>query len=479
MSLLVDKYRPKKIEDIQGNKLQIKRCLKWIENFNNKVENTKPALLISGPPGIGKTTLVSLLLDKYKYDIIEYNASDVRNQKLVKENLKSIMGKISISSIMGGNTKLGIIMDEVDGMSSGDKGGISELISFINPNKGKRKKNKDSIKYTNPIICISNNDTDKKMRDLMKECESIKFKLPNLNELYTYAKKIINLENITISDEEILSIVNFCQKDIRKLVCLLEDVKIGNKKNINVNSLLNSLDKKHQDSHVLTSTYNIMNEYKGINDTTRIFNTDKNMIGLIIHQNIFDFMKNYKNDEKNQIHILSKIFEYFSYSDFFDKEIFINCSYELQELNAIYKCCVPSFLLNKQKKYSVPKFTVNDMVFTKILSKFSLQYYNYKNIILFNRKLKIYSNKNHFNLYLSIIKYLILEFNNQKIKKKKLNQKIIYLIHKYEINIDILEKMNKFIILNFKNTKQENLLNNIVNKDIDKKLIEKILKFII
>ena len=39
--------------------------------------------------------------------------------------------------------------------------------------------------------------------------------------------------------------------------------------------------------------------------------------------------------------------------------------------------------------------------------------------------------------------------------------------------------MNKFIILNFKNTKQENLLNNIVNKDIDKKLIEKILKFII
>ena len=70
---------------------------------------------------------------------------------------------------MGGNTKLGIIMDEVDGMSSGDKGGISELIYFINPNKGKRKKTKNSIKYNNPIICISNNDSDKKMKDLMKE----------------------------------------------------------------------------------------------------------------------------------------------------------------------------------------------------------------------------------------------------------------------------------------------------------------------
>ena len=57
--------------------------------------------------------------------------------------------------------------------------------------------------------------------------------------------------------------------------------------------------------------------------------------------------------------------------------------------------------------------------------------------------------------------------------------KIIYLINKYDINKDILEKINKFIILNLKNTKQENLLTNIVNKDIDKKLIEKILKLII
>ena len=106
------------------------------------------------------------------------------------------------------------------------------------------------------------------------------------------------------------------------------------------------------------------------------------MIGLIIHENIISFMKNYKNDEKKQIHILNKIFKYFSYSDFFDKEIFINCNYEFQELNAIYKCCVPSFLINEQKKNILYlKFTVNDIVFTKILSKFSLQYNNYKNII--------------------------------------------------------------------------------------------------
>ena len=88
------------------------------------------------------------------------------------------MGKVSISKLMGGNLMNGIIMDEVDGLSSGDKGGISELISFINPNKNKRGKNKIELEYNNPIICISNNDSDKKMRDLKKECEIIKFVYP-------------------------------------------------------------------------------------------------------------------------------------------------------------------------------------------------------------------------------------------------------------------------------------------------------------
>jgi hypothetical protein len=78
--------------------------------------------------------------------------------KILKKNLEEGKGLV----LMGGNKSIGIIMDEVDGMSSGDKGGVSELISFINPNKGKRKRFHQKIKYINPIICICNNDTDKK-----------------------------------------------------------------------------------------------------------------------------------------------------------------------------------------------------------------------------------------------------------------------------------------------------------------------------
>ena len=80
---------------------------------------------------LGKSSLARLLLEHFNYLVVEFNSSDIRNQKLVREKLENIMGKVTISSMMGGNKFCGIIMDEVDGIQGrSDFGGVEALINI-------------------------------------------------------------------------------------------------------------------------------------------------------------------------------------------------------------------------------------------------------------------------------------------------------------------------------------------------------------
>ena len=72
---------------------------------------------------------------------------------------------------------IAIVMDEIDGMNSGDKGGINSLIKLIRPKKTKKQK-KEQITMT-PIICIGNYHIDKKIREMMKICITVELKKPS------------------------------------------------------------------------------------------------------------------------------------------------------------------------------------------------------------------------------------------------------------------------------------------------------------
>ncbi len=158
-----------------------------LTNFEKTKHNltTKKGIYIYGDPGTGKTTFVTNILKELDYDIIKYDAGDIRNKSIIDTITKHNMSDKNIMSMFHKKVKrIAIIMDEIDGMNNGDKGGINSLIKIIRPKKTKKQRLEDIT--LNPIICIGNYHMDKKIKELMKVCDVIELKVTfkDANEQY-------------------------------------------------------------------------------------------------------------------------------------------------------------------------------------------------------------------------------------------------------------------------------------------------------
>lgn len=441
--LWCDKYKPTCLDDIFGNKENILKIKLWLDNFKKKNDGTKMGLFISGPPGIGKTSLSHLILSEYGYEVIEYNASDVRSQKSVKENLNKVLNSTNISIMKGNYLKnIAVIMDEVDGMSSGDRGGVSELVTIINPNKGKRKINKTDINYTNPIICISNNNTDKKLADLRKNCQEIIFTKPTQSDIMNFAKKIIEKENINIEESALILLVNYSQNDFRRITYLLQDIhNTFFQKEIkleDIDELINFFSKKKVDLSLFDATKKLFTSYKNLNETLILYESDRSLVSMMVHEN---FILNIPQKEiGNQLQIIYYVYHYMSLGDIVDRIIYNNQTWYLQDFNGVIKCSYPSYKFNNS--FLKSSKIIKNIKFTSILSKSAIQFSNFKCIISIKNKLKI--NKK----YLYYLTYPLLEIIFTKDVDDKKYQKAINMFNYYGFDIIMIEKIVKISKLN-------------------------------
>jgi DNA polymerase III delta prime subunit len=390
-----EKYRPQNIEDLVGNSQQISEIDNWFNAYKNRDPSIKRALLFSGPPGLGKTTLAHAVLIKYGFKVKEYNASDVRSRKLVHKNLYHIIKMGYVDQHSPDFRSFGIIMDEVDGMSSGDTGGMAELISFINPTRGKRSVKKEektalSKRWIPPIICICNDNTDKKMKELKKDCQEIVFKKPTKKELRCVIDRVAVNENFKITEEAADLVCGQSQGDYRRLLTILQNlvtiaVNDADDEEIQKGVLLNTdlvmsqtaiFCSKDLDLHLSEKVNGLFNGPSKPEELLKIYVTEKSLLPMMMHENYLDFIPLQVGiSDLEKLENIKKTIDSIVLGDIIDKTMYNNQSWHLQEIHGLTSCWVPCYYVNKNKKSAFKRAT-----FTTALGRFSFQRANQKNI---------------------------------------------------------------------------------------------------
>jgi dephospho-CoA kinase len=354
--------------DEEANK--IKFILKDFEQ-NKQNLTTKKGIYIYGDPGSGKTTFVSNVLKELNYDIVKYDAGDIRNKSIIDTITKHNMSDKNVMSMFYKKVqRIAIIMDEIDGMNNGDKGGLNSLIKIIRPKKTKKQRLEEIT--LNPIICIGNYHIDKKIKELMKVCYVIELKSPTKIQMNCIIEKIMP----SLQDEIIKSnTIDFIQGDLRKLKTIYELHK--NKENIlNNNIIQNIFLMKSYNDDTRKITKKLINNNYAIEDHLTIMNeTDRTIVGLLWHENIIDVLGKVNKDEALPFYL--KILDNMCFADYIDRITFQKQIWQFNEMSSLIKTFKNNHIYHdtfSSKKKA--KFNPVEVRFTKVLTKYSTEYNN-------------------------------------------------------------------------------------------------------
>lgn len=202
---LFQKYRPQRLAEIVGQEIAIDKVKTFLTSFERGITKKK-AVLLYGPAGTGKTTLAHVFAKELDAEIFELNASDLRNRKKLDEVLKPSTLQKSLFS----KWKL-ILVDEVDGVTSTEYGGLSELIALI-----------EKTKF--PMIITCNDIWQNKFSLLRSKCEMIPFKELSYESVLKTLKTITEKEKKLVQETLLKEIAAKTRGDLRAALNDLQSI---------------------------------------------------------------------------------------------------------------------------------------------------------------------------------------------------------------------------------------------------------------
>jgi replication factor C large subunit len=212
--LWVEKYRPRKIEDIVGNEEAKATFVEWLKG--KRKSKTKKAVLLYGPPGVGKTALVNAAAREFEFTIIEMNASDTRSEKAINAVAKPATSYVALDTFSSHGKGSLLFLDEVDGIAGNeDRGGVSAIIEIVE-------------KSLVPVVMAANDPDLDKLRPLKKICVLIRFQQIRIPTLIALLQKICLLEHVKAEFEALEHIAQNSRGDVRSAINDLQSLSEEN-----------------------------------------------------------------------------------------------------------------------------------------------------------------------------------------------------------------------------------------------------------
>lgn len=449
-----EKYKPRKVTELTTNANAVKSIYSWLLSYdkmrrdalrliNNKKQkkkvvggkktdiskSCKSCMLITGGHGVGKSTTIDIILKELNYNIMKLDINVLKSGKTVEDVIGKLMVTSNIMTIMNNDEtqKMAIIVDEIESITAAaEKTCITTL----------QKTNE--LNWYCPIIFISNNQHNKLLSDIKKASYEVKLWPPYPSEMKKILLKVASAEGIKIRFDSVINkIINHSQGDIRRLIYTLQDIKNAYADKIITLDMINEYcmmsNKKDIDIDLYKATEQLLYEYTSIDECLRLFETEKVLLPLMIHQNYAKSVIANCDSDEDKHRLIQKISESLSTGDVIENYIYGDQNWEMQEIHGFHTCVAPSYYLNEEiTKMNSEPIKVST-IFAADLNKTSIKRINKKNIINTDKCFKnmniddyIYINK--------IIRKLLAENNIKECVK---------LLKNYNIKLEHIESLLK------------------------------------
>lgn len=181
-------------------------------------------LLMSGPPGLGKTTLAHVVAAQAGYKVLEVNASDERSGNTVTGRIQNAID--AGSGLASGGKPTCVIIDEIDGVGGGgDQSFVRSLLKLIQDTPARKNGKQPAKILRRPIICICNDLYATSLRQLRPFARIIRFKKAQPAIMVKRLRDICERESLSADARSLTTLVEITNADVRSCLNTLQFIK--------------------------------------------------------------------------------------------------------------------------------------------------------------------------------------------------------------------------------------------------------------